>query len=693
MRSRTLALGLTTTLAAVLSACVTTTTEDAGPGTCGTNAQPCELATDCCDGFACVTGRCTFEGGGNASAGNSSGGSAGSSSGGTHSGNGASSGGNQGSGGVNGTSTGTGGSSTGSATSGSTTGAAGCSTTVTPFNEYGSCTSAASCACPMGCVANGSNGSICLESCASAGDCTGPYDICTNGYCVPNTNCTATQLCTDVTSDDSTCVEIASGGQVASVCIKGGSIPLGGSCNLGNLSPQSTPPPASELCAPGSFCDGTPGVCQLVCTVGAGGACASGQTCTTFTGLASTFGVCEPTGGNTGGTTGGNSSGTGGFTPAAHQSLPPMEANGISPLTAPQLVTLSYAGYESSYPVGSYADWLVTSPWLQTVGAPYGIGTGSHIDVQLAASGPSSTTVQDSDIQSFIWNYVSDAGSLPHPSGTSPSTIYMIYYPQDVTISAGTTGTSCAEFGGYHSSFTDGNGTVWVYAVIPTCANFEPGLTTQQDLEFSTSHEFIEAATDPSFNQSTEASGYTLEWDYTDSWAFDLQEVADVCVGAPLVTYGSDLAQEVWGVVGSSDADSPPCSPWPSGAVYYNVSPVAQGFSNGLAYFPSNSVPATVTFDITGWSNAATSAWTLYPVQTVGTFQLSTTAFSLSAPGQTAGPGPTISMNNGTTATLTITLPSGLASGSYAAVELLSSQDFQATPLTYNEWPLAIYIE
>ncbi|HUB05356.1 MAG TPA: hypothetical protein VMB50_00045, partial [Myxococcales bacterium] len=107
----------------------------------------------------------------------------------------------------------------------------------------------------------------------------------------------------------------------------------------------------------------------------------------------------------------------------------------------------------------------------------------------------------------------------------------------------------------------------------------------------------------------------------------------------------------------------------------------------------ANSVPASVTFDITGWSNAATSAWTLYPVQTVGTFQLSSTAFSLSAPGQTAGPGPTISMNNGTTATLTITLPSGLASGSYAAVELLSSQDFQATPLTYNEWPLAIYIE
>ncbi len=406
-------------------------------------------------------------------------------------------------------------------------------------------------------------------------------------------------------------------------------------------------------------------------------------------------GATSATGGSTGqssgGTTGGSS--TGAFSPAPHQSFPAMPDNGVLPLASPRLVTLSFSGYEATYPVGQFGDWIVTSQWLKTVGAPFGIASGTHLDYKIPQSAPPQTSYTDAQIQSYIQTTVTGSGgAVPAPSGTSPSSIYMLFLPTSVSIVDPTVGSSCQQFGGYHGNFTDSSGNVWVYAIIATCAAAEfPGVNAQQQIELYASHEFIEAATDPVVNFQTNASGYNFTGlTQPDSWLFDLNEVADLCLGAPFVTDPTTgyMTQEVWNVVSAADATQPPCSPWPSGTPYFNVSPVAHGFSDGLAYYTAGSVPSSVTFDITGWSNVPVAQdWYLVPMQTVGSF--SPTSLTLSAPGQAGGQ--FVTMNNGKTATLTVALPSGLASHSYVAIELMSTDS--TTGLPFNEWPVAIYVE
>ena len=736
-----LARSLAAAALAALSACSSGGAGGTGGSTgCGTQADACTLSTDCCPGFACLGGRCAFQAGGGGSAGTSNGeasggsssGSAGSTSGGTTAS--AGSGTSTGSAGsasagssTGGKSTGgsasttgattsagssTGGNSNGTGSTGGTTGAQ-CSNTAA-FSEYTACTTTADCACPLSCVSGlpGTSGPLCVQACSAGQACPAISDSCSSGgYCLTNACSSPTSLCTDVTAGDGTCLAIVFSGTTYDVCTRGGSIPIGGACSTSAFTAQEPPVPSSSLCAPGSLCDSNSSSCQPVCVVGAAGGCAAGQSCNTNAamGLASTFGLCEPSattggttgGGTTGGTTGG---GTGGFQPAAHQAFDQMPDNGGPVVATPNLITFSYVGFESAtYPVASYGDWLVTSPWLQTVGPSFGVGLGTHLDVQLPGSGPTSTVacppgsdagsvcIQDSDVQAFIWSYVADAGSaIPLPSTGNPSNIYMIYYPENVIVLQGG-GQSCTSFGGYHGSFGDlgDAGTTWVYAVIPTCPNFDPNLTPTQIMEVDTSHEFIEACTDP----EQQSPGYYFS-SSSSPWAFDYPEVGDVCDGAPNVTYAaggnSFTAQEVWSNPQAAAGNQSPCAPQSSG-VYFNVSPVAQlsGATNGLAVVPAGT--GSVSFALTGWSSAPTGSWTVYAYPTVGTFTLTSNNLAFTAPGQTAGPGPTIQMSNGGTATLTVTLPSGLTSGTYAVVELASSQDPNFA--TYDVWPVVVGIQ
>jgi hypothetical protein len=110
------------------------------------------------------------------------------------------------------------------------------------------------------------------------------------------------------------------------------------------------------------------------------------------------------------------------------------------------------------------------------------------------------------------------------------NTLYMIFFPQDITITLGKA-TSCSAFGAYHEavSKTVTPGNVF-YAVMPDCDAGWDFIT------FASSHEFAEATTD---NIPTPGSHpkYPQAWNTADGY-----EIADLCesVAPGILTAGSN---------------------------------------------------------------------------------------------------------------------------------------------------------
>jgi hypothetical protein len=101
----------------------------------------------------------------------------------------------------------------------------------------------------------------------------------------------------------------------------------------------------------------------------------------------------------------------------------------------------------------------------------------------------------------------------------TPDTIYAIFVPPvtEVTLQGGT---SCFNFGAYHNSTRMSDGTKIAYAVMPRCGGLD-------DLTYSASHEFIEAASDP---YPSLAPAYSDTDDAHLAWSlFAGGEIGDLC--------------------------------------------------------------------------------------------------------------------------------------------------------------------
>jgi hypothetical protein len=369
-----------------------------------------------------------------------------------------------------------------------------------------------------------------------------------------------------------------------------------------------------------------------------------------------------------------------GFAEAPHAPFPQVPNNGGPILATPKLVTITFAGYDEKATVDSFGDWIVRSSWLSSVGHDYGVGLGSHLHVVLP--GPAPSLASDLDTQALLEMNLQngtlpggalDAGTVDAGAADAGGAdagqndyVYMVVYPSSTTATAFLdSGSSCLYegdghfLGGYH--WETQNGPYHVpYAVIPTCTSgsMVEGIS---DLEIAASHEFIEATTDP-FPYSNVAYGIT---DPTNAWIVTDGEVADLCEGQQMTDSGFSLTL-VWSnsaAMGHGD----PCIPAPPGP-FYDVSPSpwqAQTVMKG----------GTATFALTGFSTAPISAWPVYTV--VGgsfapTVHLDTTM-----------------MSNGQKAMLTVTVPDGTPSQSYAAIFISSAG---ATLTDYTFWPIAVEV-
>ncbi|MGI9170218.1 MAG: hypothetical protein ACR2FH_08600 [Caulobacteraceae bacterium] len=141
------------------------------------------------------------------------------------------------------------------------------------------------------------------------------------------------------------------------------------------------------------------------------------------------------------------------------------------------------------------------------------IGRGSFRGKFKITPANGAKTLSDGDVQTELQAQIA-AGMLPP---ASLNTLYMIYFPRDITITLGKS-RSCVAFGAYHSAVSS---TVTpdnvFYGVMPDCGG---GFST---LTSVSSHEFAEAITDAIPTPGSHPA-YPQAWNTVDGF-----EIGDLC--------------------------------------------------------------------------------------------------------------------------------------------------------------------
>jgi hypothetical protein len=350
------------------------------------------------------------------------------------------------------------------------------------------------------------------------------------------------------------------------------------------------------------------------------------------------------------------------FAPAPHAPFPSLVDTGGGRLTPLRLVSIVTAGDPLHDALLAFGDALVASHWLTSVAAAYGLaptGTSVHVD------GPSlDGNVTEDDIRSYVQQ---TAGSqLAHPHA-----VYLLYLPPGATVVVGgVANCGCNALGAAHTALDDqGN----ALAYVQRCS-----LSDNDSVTRLASHEVAEAMTDT-------GKGFRLEqpsppWSGTP-WASvqpGSAEVGDLCSGT-FVTEGSWTYQRIWSNRAAAAGGDPcvPSLPTP----YFSTSaaagwvPVAGG--------------ATVTIPVTGWSTGPRDDWYVYPLVSYPPSSALSVRIT-TATQQTLDGVVYTSINNGGTATLSVTASPGAPSGTWSVVRLVSRSAEHVDGTHF--WPVGIYV-
>jgi hypothetical protein len=141
-----------------------------------------------------------------------------------------------------------------------------------------------------------------------------------------------------------------------------------------------------------------------------------------------------------------------------------------------------------------FFDYILTSPLMDQL-AEYSvpgknIGHGRRTGTATLASPAPNSSVEDRVIQQVLQQEIA-AKNVPAPG---PNSLYFFFLPPGVQVVLGGSA-SCRDFCGYHDSTSDNI----FYAVMPYpgCSGCTGGLSVDDALTSTTSHELSEAITDP----------------------------------------------------------------------------------------------------------------------------------------------------------------------------------------------------
>jgi hypothetical protein len=176
--------------------------------------------------------------------------------------------------------------------------------------------------------------------------------------------------------------------------------------------------------------------------------------------------------------------------------------------------------------------------YTNAAGTPIGTGTAvaGIVDTRTTAS------VSDATVQTEISNLI-NAGRLPKPTA---NTYYPVHFPSGMTITAPDGSRSCVQFCAYHGTFKRSSDSFNInYGIIPDigqsgCAGGCGGSTVANNTTSVSSHELVEATTDPAVGLAT-VFGPPLGWyDQVDNG-----EIGDLCNGQQAVV-GTITVQKEW---------------------------------------------------------------------------------------------------------------------------------------------------
>jgi hypothetical protein len=295
------------------------------------------------------------------------------------------------------------------------------------------------------------------------------------------------------------------------------------------------------------------------------------------------------------------------FAEAPHGTAPQVQSGGGPVLTAPKIVPIFFTGDSAiQTQTEQYLNALAASSYWTTATREYGVGSLTIQPTIVSSDTPPTT---DAMLQAWLKSNLD--GTHPTWPTFDPGTIYSVFLPDGVTLST-PFGDSCSAFGAYHDEAPGANNTKIVYALMPRCQGGIDSLTV------SSSHEFVEASTDP---LPTSQPAYQLVdndhivWEFTPGG-----ELGDMCeyVGqAAQQLVGNFYVQRTWSNL-SAAAGHDPCVPVLS-TPYASAAPMLTddaSFDDGTG-MPKNTksvkipVGMSKTIDIALYSDAPTQPWTV----------------------------------------------------------------------------------
>jgi len=254
--------------------------------------------------------------------------------------------------------------------------------------------------------------------------------------------------------------------------------------------------------------------------------------------------------------------------PAFAPSMPQVVSSGGPILKSPRIVPVFFPNDPLEAQLTDYLKKLVASVSWSTATKEYGVGSATVVPVDV----PTAPASAVNDTEASAWLASQLDGTHPEfgpvDAATLASSIFVLYYPDTTTFTFMSGPTCGGGVGGYHDGLSVG-GKPAAYGVIPRCT--QPN-TTQVDLMTErTTHEVIEAATDPL--PFTMPAFFVVDADHIQ-WAymFGGGEVADLCAKFPTTYFTpSDVGYAIsrtWSNA-SAIAGHDPCVPIPPGAGPY----------------------------------------------------------------------------------------------------------------------------
>ena len=248
--------------------------------------------------------------------------------------------------------------------------------------------------------------------------------------------------------------------------------------------------------------------------------------------------------------------------PAYPYSLPELVSSGGPVLANPTIVPITFDGDPMRDDIEAFVTKLASSSYWKAIGADYGVtGATAGTPIHLADAAPAA--FQSDDLATWAATQF-EGGALGTPDTNA---IYALYLPSGTQVDQGG-GVACKDFGAYHDEVRLNDAVQLVFAVIPRCEEYTTAIGSSiggaDFVTFSSSHEFIEAATDP--YPFSKPAYQDVDTDHALwSWVF-ASEVGDLCArGQSWTSAPNDVGvavQRMWSNA-AAKAGKDPCVPAP----------------------------------------------------------------------------------------------------------------------------------